>query len=324
MKSLKKVSIITPVYNGEKYIEETILSVLEQTCENWEWIICDDESTDGTVEIIRCFIQNDKRIRLLGQEHSGLPAKGRNKALSHGSGDLIAFLDSDDKWHPEKLALQVQYLNDHPECFGVNTLYELIGDPHVVKFHKKILEWSYHEKATFDMMFLKCLIHISSLMIRSPIPDDVGIFDEDPGLRGVEDYDFLLRISYRYPIYQINRTLSCYRVATGSVLHDREYNRFDKEMRLLEKMVKSGYEKDLRRIRKRKAAIYYNRGINALYHYGGAFRKDFIQSFVLDKTDPKMLITLGSSWLPAPLLRIWLRLLLSGKKKIKALLFGTG
>ncbi|MBN1899781.1 glycosyltransferase [Candidatus Sumerlaeota bacterium] len=313
----EKVSIITPVYNCEKYIEETIRSVQEQTFVNWEWIICDDGSTDKTIDIIRERIRSDKRIRLISQEHSGLPAKGRNGALSLRSGDFIAFLDSDDKWHPEKLAIQTQYLKEHPGCHAVNALYELIGDPETVKFHSGIQEQSYHEKADFDAMFLKCLVHISSLMIRNSLINEVGIFDEDPGLRGVEDYDYLLRLTYRRPIHQISRTLSCYRIAMGTVLHDKEYNRFEKEMRLLEKMVTSGYERDNRRIRKRKAAIYYNRGINALYLYGGAFRKDFMQSFILDKTDPKILITLCSSWLPASLLRKWLKLLLSMKKKIK-------
>jgi teichuronic acid biosynthesis glycosyltransferase TuaG len=316
------VSIITPVYNCGKHIEETIRSVREQTYGDWEWIICDDGSSDNTIDIIRDFIQADNRIRLIAQEHSGLPAKGRNTALSHAGGNLIAFLDADDKWHPEKLSLQVQYLNDHPECYAVNTLYELIGDPKVVKFHSKISESSFHDKATFDMMFSKCAVHISSLIIRSPIPDEVGKFDEDPGLRGVEDYDFLLRVSKQHPIHQIHKPLSFYRIAMGTVLHDKEYNRFEKEMRLLEKMGNSGYEKDVRRIRKRKAAIYYNRGINALFLYGGNFRKDFMQSFVLDKIDPKIFITFVSCWLPAPLLRFWLKMLLSIKKKAKAWISG--
>ena len=267
----KKISIITPTYNCEKYMEETIRSVLAQTYENWELLLCDDGSEDKTPEIIDRFAREDSRIRVMRQKHTGLPAAGRNRGLREAAGDYIAFLDGDDKWKPEKLSKEVKYLESHPECRAVHTSYELIGDAEVVQYHKNISEFPKHEEAAFQQMFLKCIVHISSLLIRREILEAIGYFDENPQLRGVEDYDFLLRLSALYPIYHIQEPLSFYRISMGTVLHNKAYNRFESEMYLLEKMVREGFVKDPRMIRKRKATIYYNRGANALFVYGGSF-----------------------------------------------------
>jgi len=308
------VSIITPVYNCRDVVEETVRSVLSQTFPQWEMIICDDGSDDGTGEIVDRVSREDDRIRAIHQPSSGLPAAARNRALKEAAGKYIAFLDGDDKWAPEKLELQIEYLESHPECKAVHTSFELAGEPDVVRFHRRILEKSNHNEADFDTLFLKCVVHISTLMIRRDLLEEIGLFDEDPGLRGVEDYDFLLRVSSNGPIHHIRKPLSFYRLSPESVLHSKTYNRFEREMNLLEKVKKIGLERDPGRIRKREAAIYYNRGINRLYHYGGPFRVDFREAFRRDRLNPKMIVTLVSCFLPAPLLRVWLRFLLAVKK----------
>jgi glycosyltransferase involved in cell wall biosynthesis len=100
------VSIQTPVFNQASYIEETILSVLSQTYENWEWIIIDDGSTDNTKDIIHSF--NDRRIRYYYQEHGGIDGicNSHNKAFSLSQGDFIALIDGDDLWSLHKLEQQ--------------------------------------------------------------------------------------------------------------------------------------------------------------------------------------------------------------------------
>ncbi|MGQ0813464.1 MAG: glycosyltransferase family 2 protein [Gemmatimonadota bacterium] len=102
-----RVSIIAPVYNAEKYIERCIRSVLSQTNEDWELLIVDDGSTDRTPEIIRQF--NDERIRYTALPHRGIAklAETYNTALREARGDLVAILEGDDEWPPDKLALQV-------------------------------------------------------------------------------------------------------------------------------------------------------------------------------------------------------------------------
>lgn len=107
------VSIITPSFNSELFIAETITSVQNQTYPNWEMIIVDDCSTDATVTIIEQFAQNDARIRLITLGENSGAGIARNTAISKAKGRYIAFLDSDDLWQPEKLAKQILYMVNH-------------------------------------------------------------------------------------------------------------------------------------------------------------------------------------------------------------------
>lgn len=103
------VSIITPCYNGEKYVAQTIRSVLAQTYENWQMLIVDDGSSDRSAEIIREFARSDSRIRLLQQENAG-SAAARNAGIRAAQGRYLALLDADDLWDPEFLAEQLSFM----------------------------------------------------------------------------------------------------------------------------------------------------------------------------------------------------------------------
>ena len=96
-----------PAYNTEKFIGESIQSVIDQTYANWELLVVDDGSTDKTADIIRAFAAQDNRVKYLFQQN-GRQAKARNTAIEHSQGTLIAFLDADDLWLPEKLERQLQ------------------------------------------------------------------------------------------------------------------------------------------------------------------------------------------------------------------------
>ena len=109
------VSIIMPSYNAEKYIAAAIKSVLNQTYSYWELIIVDDCSTDGTVKVILSF--RDKRIRFYKNEKNSGAAISRNCALRQAKGRWIAFLDSDDIWHPEKLEQQISFMEEKHYAF---------------------------------------------------------------------------------------------------------------------------------------------------------------------------------------------------------------
>ena len=104
------ISIITPTFNSEKYITETLKSVQNQTHTNWEMIIVDDCSNDSTVSIIASFAQLDSRIQLFQFEKNSGTGVTRNYALTKAKGDYIAFLDSDDLWKPAKLETQIDFL----------------------------------------------------------------------------------------------------------------------------------------------------------------------------------------------------------------------
>ncbi|WP_088242223.1 glycosyltransferase family 2 protein [Calothrix rhizosoleniae] len=108
---MKKVSVIIPVYQAEKYIKLTLKSVFLQTYQNFEIIVIDDGSTDKSVEICENF--QDKRIHIIKQANRGVCA-ARNVGISHATGEYLAFLDADDQWIAEKLEKHVEHLNSHP------------------------------------------------------------------------------------------------------------------------------------------------------------------------------------------------------------------
>lgn len=122
-----KVSIITPTYNSEKYIRETIESVQNQTYQNWEMILVDDCSTDNTVQIIKEIQQTENRIHLFRLEKNSGAGIARNKAIEEATGRYIAFLDSDDLWKPEKLEKQTDFLKQYETGF-VFSSYECIDE----------------------------------------------------------------------------------------------------------------------------------------------------------------------------------------------------
>lgn len=104
------VSIITPAFNSEKYILQTIASVREQTHKNWEMIIIDDGSTDKTVSLIEEIQKDENRIILLCLDENGGPGIARNEGLKLAKGKYISFLDADDLWLPKKLEIQLKFL----------------------------------------------------------------------------------------------------------------------------------------------------------------------------------------------------------------------
>lgn len=106
------VSIITPAFNAENYIGETIESVKAQSYQDWELIIVDDCSTDNTLAIVKGYTDNDSRIKLIKAPQNGGVAKARNLGIEQAQGDYIAFVDSDDLWKPDKLEKQVAFMKE--------------------------------------------------------------------------------------------------------------------------------------------------------------------------------------------------------------------
>ena len=130
------VSIIMPAYNAEKYIEESIKSVCDQTYENWELLIIDDCSKDNTLQIVQKFSKVDERIKCLNQITNSGVAKARNRGLKESRGEYIAFLDSDDLWEKEKLEKQIKFMEDKKINFSF-TNYTSISEKG--KFIKKTI-----------------------------------------------------------------------------------------------------------------------------------------------------------------------------------------
>ena len=139
------VSVIMPSYKCGKFIKESILSVQTQTYNNWELVIVDDCSNDGTVEIVQNMMTSDKRIKLFVNSSNSGAAVSRNKALREAKGHWIAFLDSDDLWEPTKLEKQIKFMEENNYAFSYHEYVEIdeqdnelgikvSGIPHVGKW----------------------------------------------------------------------------------------------------------------------------------------------------------------------------------------------
>ncbi len=120
------VSIITPCYNGSKYIAETIESVLNQSYKKWEMIVVDDGSKDCSAEIIRSYVDKDDRINLIQQPNGG-SANARNHGIREAHGQYIALLDADDLWKPDFLKEQIAFLKEK-QTLCVYSSYERIDE----------------------------------------------------------------------------------------------------------------------------------------------------------------------------------------------------
>lgn len=136
------VSIITPVYNAEQFLKDTIKTVEEQTYKNWELIFVDDASKDNSIEIIKKAMQKDSKIKLIQLEKNSGAAIARNTGINNAKGKYIAFLDSDDLWKKEKIEKQLNFMKKN-NCEFSYTSYEFanekgIGNGRIVRVPNKI------------------------------------------------------------------------------------------------------------------------------------------------------------------------------------------
>lgn len=140
------VSIITPVYNGEKYISETIDSVIRQTYPDWEMIVVDDGSKDGSAVIVRRYVEKENRITLLQQPNGG-SASARNNGIRHANGQYIALLDSDDLWDPDFLKSQLALMKEK-NAICVHGSYRRINE----KSEEILKVWKAKKEVTYKQI----------------------------------------------------------------------------------------------------------------------------------------------------------------------------
>ncbi|MCL5030224.1 MAG: glycosyltransferase family 2 protein [Bacteroidetes bacterium] len=217
------VSVVIPAYNVEKFIGETLRSVLNQTYNNYEIIVVDDSSRDQTASVVNQFIQLDKRIKYFKIEHSGRPAVPRNFGISKASGELIAFLDSDDLWKKNKLAEQVLFLEKYPGLIFIYSMSVTFGDVNLFSpFYEVLPLLNKAARTKEDLLKKGNSITCSSVLIRSDYLKKVNGFDEDPKLKAVEDYDLWIRLSEFGKFGFIPRIHTYYRVHSSQSSSDWE------------------------------------------------------------------------------------------------------
>lgn len=200
------VSIITPCYNSEKFISETIRSVLEQSYDNWEWWIADDNSSDRSVEIIKSF--GDERIHLIELSENKGAAAARNAGLENASGRFITFIDSDDLWLPGFLQKSVDFLINNREelVYATYKRYDETLQPLLEDFEAR-------DHITFKKILYSCPIPMLTAMYDTQRIGKVQIPDVD--MR--EDHAMWMDILRKIPgARAIKEPLAIYRIRKSS------------------------------------------------------------------------------------------------------------
>jgi glycosyltransferase involved in cell wall biosynthesis len=202
-----KASVVMSVHNEERYVSKAIRSILEQTFDDFEFIIIDDDSTDGTTEILSNYQQKDARIRVLRHQSKKGLAQSLNEGIRIAQGRYIARMDADDISLPTRLEKQVAFLDMHPEVGLVGTLcYEVDENDVIVRRWSLPSSTSDVRKALLD---LNPLVH-TSVMIRKEVFAEIGYYDET--LQYSQDYELWLRIARKYEIANLPEPLVMLRV----------------------------------------------------------------------------------------------------------------
>jgi len=206
------VSVVIPTYNYARYVGDAIDSALAQTVPPLEVVVVDDGSTDDTLAVLAAY---GHRIRVVCQANQGLSA-ARNTGIRAACGEWVAFLDSDDAFHPRKLELQLAVLAERPE------LQLLATDA----FSDEPLRWPVVPEAprvepvTVAAIAMRTLFAPSSVLARKSCFDTVGDFD--PALRSVEDRDMWVRVCAKFPAAMLAAPLTWIRQTPGSMSRNPE------------------------------------------------------------------------------------------------------
>lgn len=203
------VSIITPVYNGEIYISETIDSVIKQTYTDWEMIVVDDGSKDGSAAIVRRYAEKESRITLLQQPNGG-SASARNNGIRHANGQYIALLDSDDLWAPDFLRSQLTLLKEK-NAICVHGSYRRINE----KSEEILQAWKAKKKVTYKQMQMTNHIACLTGLYDTSKFGKIYLKEELKSIR--DDYAYWLDIVKLAEVsYGNQNILASYRVVTSS------------------------------------------------------------------------------------------------------------
>lgn len=203
------VSVITPVYNSEKYIEKTILSVLNQTYKKFEIILVDDCSIDNSKELISRIQKDDERVKYVKLDKNSGAAVARNKGLETAKGQYIAFIDSDDVWKKDKLSQQLGFMKNKGVGFTYTAYETLMEDGTIQNKHIHV-----PERINYSSLLKNTAIACSTVIIDKKVSGDFYM----PLVRKGQDtatwLKLLKKIDYAYGYDEV---LSSYRKVAGSI-----------------------------------------------------------------------------------------------------------
>lgn len=215
------VTIVTPSYNAENLIGRTIESVLDQSFQDWELLVIDDCSKDGTRDVVAAYAGRDSRIRLIAlAKNNGAPAAPRNIGVREARGHWIAFLDADDIWHPQKLALQLEAAIANSGDFICSQMKDF-SDDETLSFTPVVN--APVEAISFARQRIKGRIPTSSVLVARELMLTFP-FNEDIRYKAVEDYHCWLRILESGTLsWKVQYPLLSYRRIVGQISGSKRY-----------------------------------------------------------------------------------------------------
>lgn len=202
-----RVSVLLPVYNADAYLREAIDSVLNQTFRDFELIVVEDGSTDGSVEILRSV--PDGRLRLISNDANRGLIYSLNRAIALARGKYIARMDADDISLPERLAKQVSFLDNHPEVAVCGTWFRTIGIHDRIHRHP-----ARHEDIVEDLLHVGCVIGHPTVMFRKSAVEEIQY---ESAFEHAEDYRLWARLSSRFKLANIPEVCVLYRTHAEQV-----------------------------------------------------------------------------------------------------------
>lgn len=213
-----RVSIITPVYNARKYLPATWRSIRRQTFTDWEWVVSDDGSTDGSREWLEKLAARDDRVHLTDGPPGGRPSVPRNRSMRAARGEFLALLDADDLWHRRKLQRQVEHLDRHPDVGITWSWVREFLDTTAGDTSLPPLVWPrvtnppdpLHHLLSVGLSFCT-----SSWMIRRETITRVGPLNES--LPAHDDLEFMIRAAMKIRIDRTSGVLVAYRITPDAI-----------------------------------------------------------------------------------------------------------
>lgn len=221
---MPRVSVLMPAYNAEKYIAESIESILNQTFSDFEFIIINDGSHDNTAQIVKKYAAHDSRIKFVDNAHNSGVGVVRNMLLDMAVGEFVAYQDADDISFPHRLQTMVEFLDAHPDITVVGSALKTMPGNKIIKCPKcpKILDF-----------YVANHIANPSVMFRRADINKHGI-RYNPSYTTAEDYDFWTRVVQYFNVFNLDDALVHYREQTTSLSHNNP------QMERNDKIIQSG------------------------------------------------------------------------------------
>lgn len=213
----KKVSVVLPVYNGERRVAKAIESVLSQTYENLELIIVNDCSTDNTIEVLRDYENRDRRVKVFENESNQKLPRTLNNGFTHVTGEYLTWTSDDNAFKPEAIEIMVRYLDEHTDIDMVYADFDVVNLDGTFRETKRLFE---PDELRFCNAVGACFLY------KKELGEKAGIYDPDLFL--AEDYEYWIKAYLNGNLYHIQEVLYNYGWHDESLTVTKKYQVYHK------------------------------------------------------------------------------------------------